>query len=108
MNLKDKLLKIINNYGAISQLKYLQSEVFELNEAIINHELKETVEYEIPLTELVGSKEHIEEEFADVMVMLEQFKAYYDLDNDRIIEIMNNKVDRQLERINDEQTRDNK
>ena len=57
------------------------------------------IEYEIPLTELIGTKEHMEEEFADVMVMLEQFKAYYELDNDRIVEIMYKKIDRQLERI---------
>lgn len=31
-----------------------------------------------------------------------QFKAYYDLDNDRIIEIMKKKINRQLERIKNE------
>ena len=35
--MKEKLLKIINHYGVMLQLKYLQSEVFELNEAIIRH-----------------------------------------------------------------------
>ena len=34
---KEKLLKIINTYGVIPQLKYFQSEVFELNESIINY-----------------------------------------------------------------------
>ena len=33
--MKDKLLKIIKNYGVIPQLKYFQTEVFELNESII-------------------------------------------------------------------------
>ena len=58
--MKEYLLKIINTYGVMDQLKYFQSEVFELNEAIITHELKNTVEYEIPLTEIIGTKEHIE------------------------------------------------
>ena len=31
----EKLRKIINHYGMDKQLKYFQSEVFELNEAII-------------------------------------------------------------------------
>lgn len=100
--MKEDLLKIINHYGVMPQLKYFQSEVFELNEAIITHELKKSVEYEIPLTEIIGTKEHITEEIADVMVMLEQFKAYYNLDNNNIIEIMKFKIERQLERINKE------
>ena len=32
--MNEKLLKIINHYGVMPQLKYFQSEVFELNEAI--------------------------------------------------------------------------
>ena len=99
---KEKLLKIINHYGIIPQLKYFQSEVFELNEAIICNELKESVQYEIPLTEIVDTREHITEEIADVMVMLEQFKNYYGISSEEITEIFWNKVDRQLERIEKE------
>ncbi len=33
--MKEDLLKIIDTYGVMSQLKYFQSEVFELNESII-------------------------------------------------------------------------
>lgn len=36
--MKEDLLKIINTYGVMPQLKYFQSEVFELNEAIIKYE----------------------------------------------------------------------
>lgn len=99
---KEKLLKIINHYGVIPQLKYFQSEIFELNEAIINRELKKTVEYEIPLTEIVGAKDHIAEEIADVMVMLEQFKNYYEISSEEITKTFWDKVDRQLERIEKE------
>ena len=97
--MKEDLLKIINTYGVMPQLKYFQSEVFELNEAIITHELKKSVEYEIPLTEIVGTREHIAEEIADVMVMLEQFKLYYDISSEEITKIFWSKVDRQLDRI---------
>lgn len=92
--MKDKLLKIINTYGVMPQLKYFQSEVFEFNEAIIQYEntikSKENIEY---------YKKHITEEFADVMVMLEQFKVYYELDNQEIMDIMDYKINRQIDRI---------
>ena len=100
--MKDDLLKIISTYGVLPQLKYFQSEVFELNEAIVTHELKSSVEYEIPLTEIVGTKEHIAEEIADVMVMLMQFKEYYHIDGNDILKIMDEKINRQIERIENE------
>lgn len=99
--MKDNLLKIINTYGAMAQLKYLQSEVFEFNEAVIRYDEA----YGCSDTTMAGMKllkEHIEEEFADVMVMLEQFKAYYNLDNRSIMEIMEHKINRQIDRINNQ------
>lgn len=86
--MKDKLLKIINTYGVLPQLKYFQSEVFEFNESVIQYENTDTI-----------NKKHIVEEFADIMVMLEQFKAYYDLDNKEIMDIMEYKINRQIDRI---------
>lgn len=100
--MKDELLQIINHYGVMPQLKYFQSEVFELNEAIITHELKQSVEYEIPLTEIVGTKEHIAEEIADVCVFLRQFMEYYDITSDEVSNIMAFKIGRQIERIENE------
>lgn len=41
----------------------------------------------------------LDKEFADVMVMLEQFKAYYELDNKEIMDIMEYKINRQIDRI---------
>lgn len=104
-NMDKDLLKIIEFYGAMPQLKYLQSEVFELDEAIINHELKESVEYEIPLSEIIGAKEHIAEEIADCLVMLMQFKEYYHIDGKQIMKIMKQKIDRQLDRIEKEKNK---
>ena len=98
--MKEDLLKIINNYGISNQLKKLSEEVFELQEAIIDAEYNRYV----GVIRKPGEKaiEHIEEEYADVCVVLEQFKAYYDLDNNKIIEIMKKKINRQLERIKNE------
>lgn len=98
--MKEDLLKIINHYGISNQLKKLSEETFELQEAIIDAEYNRYV----GVIRKPGERaiKHIEEEFADVCVVLEQFKAYYNLDNDRIIQIMKQKINRQLDRIEKE------
>ena len=88
--MKEKLLKIIEFYGVNNQQRKLMEEIFELQESITTHELKPSV---------VETKEHIEEEFADVLNILEQFKIYYELDDDNICKIRKQKIDRTLERI---------
>lgn len=100
--MKENLLYIINHYKVNNQQRKLQEEIFELQEAIIKKEYPAIAKDKKPeqLKEL--EKQHIEEEFADVMVLLEQFKAYYDLDNNKILDIMNFKIDRQLKRIEEE------
>lgn len=112
--MKDELLKIINYYGLIKQLKYFQSEVFELNEAIIRHNNRGMLE---DITNNIckvfisdykdASKEHIIEEIADVQVMLSQFKEYYDITDEEIEKVMKYKVERQLERIENEKSKAN-
>ena len=98
--MKTDLLKIIMHYGVNAQQRQLAEEVFELQEAITTHELKNSVSYEIPITEIVETREHIAEEIADVLVLLFQFNEYYGLDI--ISKIMDNKIKRQLERIKNE------
>lgn len=102
--MKEKLLKIINNYGVMPQLKYFQSEVFELNEAIINANIFDFIVEEY--TDIKGNRpafiKHIAEEIADVMVMLKQLQYYYEIEDKEIEEVMKQKVDRQLERIEKE------
>lgn len=93
--MKDKLVDIIDYYGIMKQLKYFQSEIFELNEAIIKHE------------NMGCELQHIIEEIADVQVMLSQFKEYYDITDEEIEEVMKYKVERQLERIENEKSKAN-
>jgi len=99
--MKEKLLKIINNYGIMPQLKYLQSEIFELNEAIIRFEEAYLGDNSNIYCE--NLKKHIIEELADVEVMLLQLKEYYNINDKDILEIMNQKIDRQLKRIMSEE-----
>lgn len=89
--LKKYLLAIITHYGVLEQLKYLQSEVFELNEAVITNQYSCT-----------KSVCDIAEEIADVLVMLNQLKIYHEIPDDKIEEIMKLKIERQLVRITNE------
>lgn len=100
--MKEDLLKIIEHYGVNAQQRQFAEEVFELQEAITQHELKESVSYEIPLTELTDTREHIAEEIADVMIMLGQFVYYYGINERNINKIADYKIKRQLERIKNE------
>ena len=82
---KEKLLKIINHYGLAKQLKYIHTEYFELDEAVLS-----------------GDKEHIAEELADVLVMLNQIILYFGIDDAQLEVIAEEKVERQLKRIEEE------
>lgn len=98
--MKDDLLKIISFYGVLPQLKHFNSEVFELTEAIINAENNRLIGISRKPSKL--AIEHIAEEIADVLNMVEQFMYYYDIDIKDVIEIKHKKINRQLERIKNE------
>ncbi len=93
--MEEKLLKIINKFGINNQQRKLAEEVFELNEAIIKHEEL----YEIDGYSNDKYREHIAEEIADVMVILEQIKLYYEITSKEITDIFWNKVNRTIDRI---------
>lgn len=76
--MKDNLLEIINYNGVIPQLKHFNSEVFELNEAIIKEEAKRNY------MDTMFYKEHITEEIVDCLHMLFQFIVYYEIPNEDI------------------------
>lgn len=101
--MKEKLLKIINNYGVNHQLKHLYTEMYEFTEAVFEYEYAGW-DFNDEECEHIVKKyyDHIQEEFADLMVMLEQFKAYYNLSNEDIMKTMEYKIERQLKRIEEE------
>jgi NTP pyrophosphatase (non-canonical NTP hydrolase) len=83
------LLKIITHYGLKPQLKYLHTEHYELDEAC-----------------LIGTKDEVAGELADMFVMLLQIKEYFNITDEQIDKIMEMKTDRQLERIEKEKDND--
>lgn len=96
--MKNELLEIIQHYGVNAQQRQLAEEVFELQEAIIEYENSGCYDEE----DSVEFINHIAEEIADVMIMLNQFKAYYNIPNETVLVFMRGKVNRQLERIKNE------
>lgn len=97
--MKDKLLEIINYYKIDNQLRKFNEEIFELQEAIVNEKLKDKVQNTRQLIDIVDSRKNIAEEIADVTVMLEQFRLYYGIPKEKIKEMMEYKIDRQIDRI---------
>ena len=91
--MKEDLLNIINHYGINHQLKYIHSEYFELDEAIMNYEWAKYVN---------DDKKFIAGEIADIMVMLKQIQYLYEIEDKQIEDIMKYKIKRQLERIDKE------
>ncbi len=85
--MKEEYLKIINHYGLRNQLKKLSEEVYEFQEAVLLDDNGEE------------SLENILEEFADIQVILEQFRYFYELDNTKVAEKEVFKAMRTLERI---------
>lgn len=99
--MEHQLKQIIEYYGVMKQLKYIHSEYFELDEAIISNEILKNE----PIADKKYLKKHIAEEIADVMVMLEQFRLHYDIDEEMIKDFMEYKASRQIERIDEESTK---
>ena len=98
--MKDDLHKIISFYGVIPQLKYFQSEIFEMNEAIISAEHSRCVGITRDVAPICI--EHIAEEIADITVMLKQFQYYYGIEDKEIEEVMKYKIERTIKRMENE------
>lgn len=90
--MKDNLKTIINHYGINAQQRKFAEEVFELQESIVKTE-------QIKKLNQVFNKDEIAEEIADCMVMLNQFKEYYNITDEQIKINMDYKIDRQMLRI---------
>lgn len=80
--MENKLLTIFNTYGKSHQASKLLEEVGEFIETVINED-----------------KENMVQEMADCMVILKQFQYYYGITDEEIINNMQFKIKRQLERI---------
>ena len=92
---ESKLLFLINYYGTLNQKLIAIEEMAELQKAIVKDIRQNSKE----------NTDAVIEEVADVQVMLEQLKMIFSCRN-KISEIMDAKIDRQIKRIMDESKRD--
>ena len=88
--MKEEYKHIVEHYGINNQLKKLSEEVYELQEAVLIDDGS------------TESKEHITEEWADVMNVLLTIMAHYDLNEYEVKELQEFKIERQLKRISEE------
>lgn len=85
MALDDDLTAIWSHYGQERQLRKLMEEAYELTDAVRE-----------------GDVEHMEEEYADVLVVLSQIARAYSLDEGFIARVVDAKVARTLYRMKGE------
>ena len=77
-----KEIKIISHYGLKNQIRKFNEESYELIEALFEED-----------------KEHITEEIADCLVLINQFKAYYEIKDKDIKKVYDYKIAGQEMRI---------
>ncbi len=96
--MKDKIEKIAKHYRFETQLIQLGEENSELFEALSKyHRFKNLKDISIDDSNMLI--QNIVEEIADCEIMLEQMKILLDISNEAVESIKENKVNRQLERI---------
>lgn len=87
-----RIKKILDHYGGENQIRKTIEELDELKEAL----------------EERHNVEHILEECADVMIMLNQLSLIYDFDKEMANVMMEYKIERTLLRIREEEKNDTK
>lgn len=80
-----KEIEIINHYGYKHQIRKLAEEQYELIEALFEED-----------------EDHITEEIADCLLLINQFKAYYKIKDKDIQKVYDYKLSRQEGRMKDE------
>ena len=106
--MSEDLLDRINHFGIENQKRKFGEEADELKEAIFAHELTLSVQYEIPLTEIIGTRQHIAEEIVDNLALLRQFQLYYEITDEEIYHIFVEKNERTKKRIEEKYYEKNK
>lgn len=97
-------LDIINHFGIRNQMKKTNEEIYELLEAICDYEnlVSENESSEEPVYtagELKIFREHIIEELGDVLILLTQFIAKYEIEKTELDSVMDFKLERTQDRI---------
>lgn len=107
---KQKAAQILNHYGAENQRRQLIEECAELIQAInkYDREISKviTVDFVDDLSNISKAEQNIAQEIADVLIMIEQnIQALFDGDESFINKLIEYKLNRQLKRIKEEESK---
>ena len=98
-----RYLDIINHFGYRNQMKKLNEECYEFLEAVDIYEdawLEQGGENPYyTVAEMMIFRDHIVEEMGDILILLTQFIAKYDITKEELDKVMDFKLDRTEERI---------
>lgn len=92
-------LEIIEHFGYRCQMKKLNEEVFEFLEAVDKYE--DELAFHL-IGDKVGEnllRDCVVEEMGDILILLTEFIAKYEIGKDELDEVMDYKLDRTLGRI---------
>lgn len=93
-------LDIMEHFGYRNQMKKLNEEVFEFLEAVDSYE--DELAFHL-IGDKVGEnllRESVVEEMGDVLILLTEFIAKYEIGKEELDEVMDYKLDRTINRIN--------
>ena len=93
--IREKIFEVAKSYNIEDQIDVLIEEMSELTKALLKNRRAQNGHTDTPVGHTV---QNIIEEIADVQIMLFQINYLGDFEDD-VIDIMNYKLDRQLERI---------
>ncbi|WP_415990611.1 hypothetical protein [Intestinibacter bartlettii] len=96
--IREKIFEVAKSYNIEDQIDVLIEEMSELTKALLKNRRAQNGHTDTPVGHTV---QNIIEEIADVQIMLFQINYLGDFEDD-VIDIMNYKLDRQLERIKKE------
>ncbi len=95
----EAIKKIMNHYGYFMQRDQFVEELSEAITAV--QKVKRCAETDAPVEKLLEAQNNLRGEIADVIIMVTQM--YNFLDSSRIDKIIDEKLERQLKRIKEEQ-----
>lgn len=93
----ERYLEIINKFGVRNQMKKLHEETFEFLEAVDNYEDSISFDEDISVSNIL--RDNMIDELGDVLLLLTQFIARYDIKKYELDEHMDYKLERTEQRI---------
>lgn len=93
--------EIMNYFGYRNQMKKLNEECYEFLEAVDNYEDLLLVIKDMPEKDKSAAREFVIEEMADMLILITQFIAKYDIKKGELDKYMDYKIDRTLRRIDE-------